>query len=252
MFFFGTAATLVVGSACTLLAPGESQDGVERCGAAIDCADKGDDPDDNRISYDCVYGDGQSEDSPGVCEPTYRLVGCGFKSSDANEYPDLAGKLGKIEENLDPYLADCTPGALGCKPDADSGCSDGLESVTLTAAGGTAIEVCSQAGQPASIAYSVLAEAYGTTDPVKNLPGIDLRNQFCAWYFCDTNFVCDASKADKGQWRCTYCDPEKTPDQGGCATVTVDDKQSPVYLGVDECNKGSTDISKAVAGEPPG
>ena len=253
-FSIFAALTLHSLSACTLAAPGESQDGVSRCGAPEDCGDGGLDLKDNRHAYTCIHADGGGQ-VPGVCEPAYRAVDCGFVSSALDDYSKLAGTLRKIEEKPEQtlYKSKCSEGVVGCAPKGGA-CDDKAMPVTVKTLKGE-IEVCPPGDKqsPVPVAYVLLDPEYPEENDKKKIIGLDLRNQFCAWYFCDTSFVCNTSGGEQSQWSCMPCDPAKAPSEGGCNTINVGDDPSPIYKDVvpDGCNKGEADIKDVVFGTPP-
>ena len=116
--------TLLAGftiSACSaFFVPDDKDDGVLRCNTTEDCAE----PDDNRHVAQCVFGEGQPENSDKVCSSAFRELGC---------HPQVQNGEGQLEDLYDDVTSNqvkalygsCTAeneGKRGCAPSA-SGCN---------------------------------------------------------------------------------------------------------------------------------
>lgn len=211
--------SLLLGTGCSLTAPDGSADGVQRCATTADCPKSTD----NRYAYACVRASEQSEQSEQVCEPRKAIVQCNMKAAAAsastapeggNDY--ISYLLRAAQEINDAKKTLCPEdkmGKFGCPP-KDGACSEGK----VTKVGN--LEFCSDAKSP-----TIPAGGEAT------LLDADIRDQYCRWYFCDADVVCN-----NGQ--CVPCDPTKTFENGGCRTMYRNGEISPVQVDLqDKCNK---------------
>ena len=248
---FGLSALLAaLTSACTLTAPGEAQDNVKRCKNTRECGE----PDDNRNAYQCVRGKDQSADTDGVCEPIYANVEVGFSlvtSDPDGDYGALRKKFEELKADavVARYETPCESGKAGCGPKGDS-CSEGkLKEFELGNAGKTSI--CVGDGDMPIIDYTVFKGRWANgKGPESEGFGFDLRDQFCAWYFCDDKFVADVS-GNQSEWVCMKCDPDAAPGEGGCFRLGVAGKKSSIYAGTSDCNDGSSGPESVFLGDVP-
>lgn len=211
--------------ACSLTVPSAAEDGVLRCGSARDCPKS----DDNRFTYGCKRGDGQSETSQQVCDPKLETVQCDFAATPVDKAamtpPDkgeaylayLAGRAQALGKDLDKLCPADKLGTLGCPP-KDGACSAGQ----VVKVG--ELSFCSDPKKLSIPAGGKLADR-------------DVRDQFCRWYFCDESFVCDGSV-------CSPCKPGEKYEDGGCRTMHRNGEPSKVALPLNKktCNGGESEI----------
>ncbi len=211
------APLFLLGLGCTfILTPDEDQDGVVRCSNVEDCPE----PEDGRFAAECVHGEGQDESTDKVCAPVFAEVKC-----DPTVLPEewTLGQLYTEASETNGVYIPCTEenkGKRGCPPVSGVGCNDGLE---LGDNG-----VCDEPG----------ASRPAVTGNMDNR-GLDVRDQYCAFYFCDSTFVCDGTGS---QAICKPCDSSKDLGQGGCQQIYVQGERSSVYMTQDQISntcKGS-------------
>jgi hypothetical protein len=112
--------------ACSaILPPDTKDDGVERCDNVGDCTES----EDSRFDVECVFGEGQDEDSQKICAPTFATVDC-----DPEEYSENTGFREKWDEAVAAsgvYLPcdEDKKGERGCKPKPGNECNDPGHSV---------------------------------------------------------------------------------------------------------------------------
>ena len=219
-----TVSLLLAGftiSACTaILVPDVDDDGVQRCNTSQDCSASADE----RYVAQCVFGEGQPENSDKVCVATFKdNVGCNGANypmttrffevhSDATSNAGKAAYVACAMENL---------GKIGCRPDPANGCESGLEE---NPAG-----VCDDADQ-----LAINPSDYDIDD----LAGQDVRDQFCQAFFCDENFVCDS-----GNNTCKPCEDGEAYGEGGCGRIYLQGAASTVYTPIDEGASSCGDAS---------
>lgn len=220
-------------SACSaFFVPDEKGDGVARCNTTDDC----DPPADNRHVAQCVFGEGQPENSDKVCSSAFKEQSC---------HPTAQKGEGLLEELYDDVTSNqvkalygsCTAeneGKRGCAPGA-TGCLDGLEEID---------GICDD---PDALYPALNPSQVGLTD----IAGQDVLDQFCRFYFCDESFVCDQSGSKP---LCRPCDPNEPYGEGGCGTLYIQGAPSPVYTHIDEsggnCN-GEIDLGDVEFGPAP-
>lgn len=233
--------SLFIGSGCSFTAPDGEDDAVQRCATRADCPKSPD----NRFDFACVRAKDQSEQSEQVCEPRRATVQCSFQAASSSVDASSAPKSGeayisyllRAAKDLNAASKALCPkdklGKFGCPPDEGGKCSQGK----VTTIGD--VKFCSDAKSPTIPA--------GGSDLLLDA---DIRDQYCRWYFCDANVVCN-----RGQ--CVPCDPSRTFENGGCRTMYRNGQISPVQVEIKgNCNdgsKGSKDVSadKKIFGEFP-
>lgn len=195
---------MVLSPACTLVLPPDGgDDDVERCKSASDCSGF----EDGRLIPVCVSEDSDVNNAPGVCVAAWRPQSCNPSNMDTNLGMNVAAA---VALGTDAYPSSCTPenaGKRGCGPGAN-GCDSGLESVD---------GICQVAGAPVQSGVS------GET----SLLGQDVMDQYCRFFFCSADFVCDRTG---GQDVCRPCDPSKPFGQGGCEEMWINGSASPIYM----------------------
>lgn len=212
------APAFLLGLGCTfILTPDEDQDGVVRCSNVEDCPA----PADGRFAAECVHGEGQDESTDKVCAPVFAEVKC-----DPTVLPAewALGQLYTSAVDSNGVYVTCTEenrGKRGCPPVSGVGCDQGLE---LNDAG-----TCDE---PGASRPAILASG--------DNKGLDVRDQYCAFYFCDSSFVCDGTGS---QAICKPCNANAEIGQGGCGQIYVQGEPSSVYLSQDQitnnCKGGS-------------
>lgn len=225
-FFAASVLSLsVLTAGCTvILSPDESNDDVERCKSASDCAGFAD----GRLVPQCVTGDSSVNNAPGVCVASWRPQPC--------DPSDTGTSLGMNYEQavalgLSAYTAVCEEanyGQRGC-PAAVDGCADGLQESDTG--------ICQDPARP------VLPGVGGETD----LLGQDVLDQYCRFFFCSDNFVCDRSGS---QSVCRPCNPDAPLAGGGCEEIWINGSASPIYMDQATLNtscKGASPIDDDMA-----
>jgi hypothetical protein len=226
--------TLLAGftiSACSaFFVPDEDDDGVARCNTTEDCKD----PNDNRHIAQCVYGEGQPENSDKVCSSAFRELTC---------HPQVQNGEGALEDLYDEVTSNqvkvlyssCAAeneGKQGCEPGA-SGCNEGLEVID---------GICDD---PDALYPAINPSQVGLTD----IAGQDVLDQLCRFYFCDESFVCDQTGTKP---ICRQCDPNEPYGAGGCGTLYIQGAPSPVYTDVAQSNcSGEIDLADVAFGPAP-
>lgn len=198
-------------SACTaILVPDEKDDEVIRCNNTQDCPTITD----NRVVSQCVYGEGQADNSDKVCTSAFRTnVGC-----NPMEYPvehPLTEAYNDATDNASKALyGNCAPenaGKAGCPSNAGA-CDAGLEL--------RSDNLCIDPNEP----QPTINPSF---DAGVELAGKDVLDQFCRWYFCDDSYVCDPNG-----FTCKPCDPDDPFAEGGCGTIYLNGARSSVYTDV--------------------
>lgn len=228
--------TLLAGftiSACSaFFVPDENDDKVARCNTTEDC----DAPEDNRHVAQCVFGEGQPENSDKVCSSAFKELGC---------HPQVQNGEGQLEDLYDDVTSnqvkalygscsDENEGKRGCAP-SPSGCNEGLEVID---------GICDD---PDALYPAINPSQVGLTD----IAGQDVLDQLCRFYYCDESFVCDQSGSKP---ICRPCEPGQAFGEGGCGTLYIQGEPSPVYTHIDEnggnCN-GEIDLGDVEFGTAP-
>ena len=201
--------------------PGEDQDGVERCDNIDDC----DKPPNSQWDVECVHADGQDASSPKVCAPKFREVSCR-----PSIHESLETKYADATETNGVYIGCDTTlhaGEQGCAPHANGECSSGLE-----------VNVFGVCDDPAAEYPAIGANG--------DRAGLDVLDQFCRNYFCDRDWMCDASSGTP------ICRPCRNANEnegtslgtGACAELWVRDGtgkavRSSVYVDEVSCSSES-------------
>ncbi|PRP92805.1 hypothetical protein ENSA5_47180 [Enhygromyxa salina] len=232
---FAPVSLLLAGftiSACTaILVPDEDDDGVTRCNTTEDCKE----PEDTRYTAQCVFGEGQPENSDKICAAAYDEVNCSpeayagdhpfaeaYDAATSNEAKAAYGSC--IEENR---------GTRGCAPRPD-GCDAGLEA--------NANNICDDP-----------TEAIPAINPAKvggvEIAGQDVQDQFCRSFFCDEAFVCDTGGSKP---ICKPCEAGEEFGTGGCGTLFIQGQPSTVYTSLDSANcDGDLETEDVMFGATP-
>jgi hypothetical protein len=201
-------------TACTaILVPGEP--GFEPCDTSEDC----DVPDDTRHEALCVKGGDQSDQSKKVCVSSFIETGCS-----PEEYPATFDFQLAFDAAVDAGYDVCVDPAMelgkqGCPGNA-SICDDPLELND----------------------YDICDDTDDDTLPALQMPpdleGRDVQDQFCRWFFCDSNYICDTSGTTQ---LCKLCDPDADYADGGCGEIYIKGQKSATYLPEDDGNCGGND-----------
>jgi hypothetical protein len=221
-------------SACAAFyVPGEDADNVQRCNTTEDCDDTGD----NRYVPQCVYGEGQPENSSKICAADFDQVACGGENYDAMhplsiayaDAVDAKAAYGQCEEE--------NRGKAGCQPAEGGVCNAGLEINNDSGA-------CYDPDDPIPALYP---PSVGGID----IAGQDAKDQFCRWYFCDETFVC--AKAGSREL-CQPCSGTSLDDYGGgsCGELHIEGEPSSIYTGLGDANcDGNRPTTEAEFGPTP-
>ncbi len=209
-----TAAALLGGLGCSVIL--NPRDDVQRCENTDDCEQ----PEDQRYESVCLSDPDANIDTTKVeqvCVAEFKTRGCNpMSSAEDSEYRVLFESRG-----FSDYTCMDSMGAQGCPPDGDA-CAAGLEV--------NGMGVCDVPG--ASIPAINLAS-------FTDLDAQDVKDQFCASFFCDDSYVCNT---EDDRHVCQPCDPELPFGQGGCGTVYTQGTPSCVYVQGDalddECAEG--------------
>ena len=196
-----------------ILPPDQDDDGVERCDTADDCTA----PASNRLEAVCALGEGQSDASPKVCVAEYTTISCATAAGIDN----LTEAYDAAVLDLGGYYARCTEenlGKRGCPGAPGSGCEAGLIVVE---------GICQVEGD--------LVRGYSSTED----RGIDVKDQYCRYFFCDDSFVCGPDDT------CVPCTPGVPVGQGGCGDLWINGMVSAVY-DIDGCKSAT----EAVQNDP--
>ncbi len=213
-------------SACSAFyIPDEDDDGVQRCDNVGEC----DIPANSRFDVECVFGEEQDESTKKVCAPKFREVSC-----DVDDYSGehaLVQKWETAQEVTGVYIA-CDSmnqlGERGCKPKPmGQPCND-------------ASHVVNQFG-----VCDVADAEFPAAEASKDRQGLDVLDQFCRSYFCDKNWVCDASGAKPLCRPCGTANAEGNPGvgQGACAEIWTGGVKSTVYIPDGELSCGEDGLS---------
>lgn len=233
---FVSLLTLLAGftiSACSaFFVPDVGDDGVDRCNTTEDCPE----PTDNRHIAQCVFGEGQAENSDKVCSSAFKELTCHPQAQNGEGelealYEDLTSNQIKA---LYSSCSDANDGKKGCEPGA-VGCMDGL-----TERNG----ICDDPDAPFP---AINPSEVGLSE----IAGQDALDQLCRFYFCDESFVCDQSGSKP---LCRPCDPDEPYGEGGCGTLYIQGAPSKVYTPdvetMGNCN-GDIDLGDVEFGTPP-
>lgn len=209
-------------SACTaILVPDADgkDDGVTRCNNVGDCPD---DLDDNRFRYQCVYGEGQAENSSKVCVADFEEVNCNPDAYEGDHPYVVAYTDATDNQSKSQYVA-CSMenlGKQGCGFSIDFPCEPGLVD------NGEGICDDTDDATPKAIAPNKVVEEVQAA-------GQDVADQFCRWRFGEEDWVCDTSGS---KWTCRDCNPSAPFGQGGCGTLYIQGVPSPVYTDLADAN----------------
>lgn len=231
------ALLLLVGftaSACAAFyVPDVDDDLVQRCNTSEDC-----DPiDDNRYVAQCVFGEGQPENSDKVCAADIdRDIVCGEMAYDVNHPLSVAYEDAVAAKAAYGQCSEENYGKRGCPP-MDGACDDPLE---INNASGT----CDDLDDPIPAIYP---PGVGGID----IAGQDAKDQFCRWYFCDETMVCVPSGSKQVCRPCSGKDPDDFGD-GGCGEIYIQGEPSSIYMDADagNCN-GNRATTEAEFGPAP-
>jgi hypothetical protein len=195
-------ALLASAGACTLiLTPDEKADGVERCDTTEDCTP----PADGRLQAACVFGEDQAQASQKVCTVDWETVSCATSNTST-----ARGTLYDEAVNSSGVYVDCAAenlGQRGCPPEVGVGCSGALEVVN---------GICQDPDAPLVVA------------PTADNKGLDVKDQYCRFYFCDDRFVCGQGDI------CRPCDASRDLGNGGCAELWINGAPSQIYMDQDQ------------------
>jgi hypothetical protein len=223
-----------VASACAAFyPPDEDDDGVQRCNTSEDC----DDIDDNRYVAQCVYGEGQPENSPKVCIADFDQIECGGEVYGL-DHPLTENYLAAVDAKA--AYGQCEEGdrgKAGCQPMDGGQCLEGFELNNESGA-------CWDPDAPLQAIYP---PAVGGLD----IAGQDVKDQFCRWYFCDETFVCGKSGSRE---LCQPCSGTSLDDygSGSCGELFIDGAPSTVYTSLDNANcNGDRITADAQFGDTP-
>jgi len=207
-------AVLAQLGACTLiLTPDEKTDDVERCDTTEDCTP----PEDGRLQAACIFGEDQAQASQKVCTVDWATVSC----STSNTSTARGMKYEEAANSVNVYV-DCAAenlGKRGCAPEPGVVCESGLEAVD---------GICQDPNAPRVVAANA------------DNKGLDVKDQYCRFYFCDDRFVCGQGDL------CRPCDPSRDLGEGGCAELWINGEASKIYMDQVELNlqcKGPNPIS---------
>lgn len=203
------AAPIVVAllsSACVAILPPDqdgSDDDVIRCDNSSDCEDA---IDDNRYVGECIAVDG----GPGVCAPNFATQGCNPEQVVTEDSPFFQTW---DEASKSAAYVTCATGERGCRATM-TGCVDDLVL--------NEFNICDE---PGANVLAVGADQNG---------GQDVLDQFCRSFFCDEDYVCNATT-----FTCQRCVTSEGTElgEGRCAEVYVDGERSSVYT--DGCGGSS-------------
>ena len=236
---FISAFSLFIGftvSACAAFyVPNEEDDNVQRCNTTEDCDDTGD----NRYVAQCVYGEGQPENSSKVCAADFdRKIACGGEDYNGDHPLSIAYADAVANKGAYGQCSDENRGKRGCAPKDGGLCNEPLQ---LNNASG----VCDDPDDPIPAVYP--PDVGGV-----EIAGQDAKDQFCRWYFCDETFVCAKSGSREVCLPCSGTDPEDYGD-GACGQLYIQGEPSPIYQDLDggNCNNGEMATTEAQFGPAP-
>jgi hypothetical protein len=177
------------------------KDDIEGCGNADDCGD----PADHRYVSVCIVED---RDIEGVCVADFR------SDLNCNEMVYVEG------EPMGPYATawNALSGAARYSSDCSDPMFQGTKGCPGPCQGGLTVNgngVCDDGSGPPAVQSK------------SEYIGQDLRDQFCASYFCDEDFVCN--RANPSQPLCTRCDPNAPYGEGGCGRLYINGAMSCAY-----------------------
>lgn len=206
-----TAATLLGGLGCSVIL--NPRDDVQRCENTDDCEQ----PADKRYEAVCLSDPDANIDTTQVeqvCVAEVKTIGCNpMNASAESPYRDLFDSRGFMDY-------DCTDfeGAQGCPPESGVGCQAGLE-----------INAMGTCDVPGAAIPAIYLPSFG------DLEAQDVKDQYCASFFCDDSYVCNT---EDDRHVCQPCDPELPFGQGGCGTVYSQGMPSCVYVQGDALDNG--------------
>lgn len=228
-----TAGVLVLalasGLACTAIF--KPRDNVQRCGTSDDCESTGD----NRYVPQCRFDpenmDLDSTKVDKICVADFAVIGC--RPEDWDNGSGEHQFTEKVDE-CDGLVLECDADRLGteyCGPPPGEACDAGLEAIN---------GICLDDGSDEMIVSDAEFREQAVLD------------QFCKSYFCDEEFVCDASDMNA---TCVRCDPDLPFGEGGCGLLYANGAPAPVYvLGDDleeQCDAGNADPDDMLFGDCP-
>ena len=218
---------LASGLACTaIFAP---RDDVQRCGTSDDCEATGD----NRYVAVCRFDPENMLDSTEVdkiCVADFAVIAC--RPSDWDNNNPEHSFTEKVDQ-CDDITLECDMdrlGSEGCERPPAGECDPGLEPNDNG--------ICVEEGSDEIIVSDADFREQAVLD------------QFCKSYFCDDEFVCDASEDSA---TCVRCDPELPFGEGGCGLLYANGAPAPVYVLGDEleeqCDPGEADPDDMLFGD---
>ena len=222
-------------SACTaILVPDQDDDGVARCNNTEDCVQ----PSDNRFQAVCVFGEGQADNSDKICAPEFQEINCNPEAYSGDHpfvvrYGEATTNQAKAEYGA---CEEENRGKRGCQPQDQGVCESGLE---LNSDG--------YCDDPDASIPAIYPPIVGGVD----IAGQDALDQFCAWYFCGEDWVCDTGGP---KWTCKPCSSSDPFGEGGCGQLYIEGEPSPIYQSLDggNCNDGTKADTEVVLGAAPG
>lgn len=223
-------------SACAAFyVPDEADDNVQRCNTTEDC----DDTDDNRYVPQCVYGEGQPENSSKICAADFEKIPCGGEDYNIDHPLSVAYADAVAAKAAYGQCSEENRGKAGCQP-APGGVCDTDAGLELNNDSGA----CWDPDDPLPAIYP---PSVGGLD----IAGQDAKDQFCRSYFCDETFVC--AKAGSREL-CQPCSGKDLDDFGGgsCGEIYIEGEPSTIYTGLDNANcEGKRGTDEAVFGPTP-
>ncbi len=210
-----TAAALLGGLGCSVIL--NPRDDVQRCDNTDECEQ----PEDQRFEAVCLSdpeADIDTTQVEQVCVAEFKTRNCDPMSfNPGTQFRDLVDSRG-----FSDYACTDTPGVQGCPPEAGVGCQAGLE-----------INANDTCDVPGAEVPAINLNASG------DLEAQDVKDQYCASFFCDDSYVCN-TEGDRAV--CQPCDPDLPFGEGGCGTVYTQGTPSCVYVQgdalADQCAQG--------------
>lgn len=235
---FGYSVSFLASACTAILVPDASgkDDGVARCNNVDDCPD---DLEDNRFRYQCVYGEGQADNSSKVCVADFEEVNChpdAYANDSTHPFP-LAYVDATDNLSSSQYIACAMEnlGKQGCGFSIDFPCEAGLVA--------TEDGICDDTDESTPKAI-----APNKVDDDVEAAGQDVLDQFCGWRMGDEEWVCDTSGA---KWVCRDCSSSEAFGKGGCGKLYIQGAISPVYTDLADANDGSKDDAEVTFGPVP-
>lgn len=232
-----SALSLFVGftvSACAAFyVPDVDDDGVQRCNTSEDCEKI----DDNRYIPQCIYGEGQPENSSKVCAADYAQISCGGEAYNADHPLSEAYADAVAAKAAYGQCSEENRGKRGCQPNSGV-CNDGLEINNATGA--------------CDVPNPTIPALYPPSVGGVEIAGQDAKDQFCRWYFCDETFVCARAGTRELCQPCSGTDPDDY-GRGACGQIYIQGEPSPIYTdGVEGANcNGDLKTDEALFGSAP-